>query len=136
MPSRSRTRFLPTTTLSTDQTGTMPTQRRRKARFGPCPCCARQLDLSFHHLIPRKVHRRRRFARLYSKQQLAMGVYICRDCHTAIHSVYSEMELANSFCSLDLLLGDEKLARSFSWLGRQRRQSTAPLPGKQPSAPS
>lgn len=97
---------------------------------GPCPCCARQLDLSFHHLIPRKVHRRGRFARLYSKQHLAMGVYICRDCHTAIHSAYSEMELAKNFFSLELLLSDEKLVRSFSWLGRQRRQCNALLSGK------
>ena len=100
------------------------------ATVGPCPCCSRQLALSFHHLIPRKVHRRGRFTRLYSKQQLAMGIYICRDCHTAIHSTYSEMELAKRFVSLDLLVSDEKLARAFSWLGRQRRQCDAPLSRK------
>jgi len=100
------------------------------ATVGPCPCCSRQLYLSFHHLIPRKVHRRVRFARLYSKRQLGMGVYVCRDCHTAIHSAYSEMELAKNYASLDLLLSDEKLAKSFSWLGRQRRQCDESLPSR------
>lgn len=97
-------------------------QRQRRARWGACPCCERELDLSFHHLIPRKVHRRAYFSRRYSREQLSAGVYLCRDCHDAVHCHYGEMELAKNLNSLERLIGDGKLARHFSWLARQRRQ--------------
>lgn len=88
---------------------------------GACPCCGRDLPLTFHHLIPRKLHRRGHFKRSYSKDKLAEGVYMCRDCHDAVHRRYSEMDLGKRFCTLESLLQDETLARHFAWLSRQRR---------------
>ena len=52
---------------------------------------------------------------------MSLGVYVCKDCHKAIHKTYSEMELAQKFRSLDALLNDHTLKRHFDWLGRQRR---------------
>ena len=95
----------------------------RRLQHGPCPTCGRTLQLTFHHLIPRKVHRRPRFRKGYSRDQLAEGVYLCRDCHDVIHRSYSEMELARERASLELLLADPSLARQFDWLSRQRRKS-------------
>ncbi len=94
---------------------------RRGAVRETCPTCGRELLLTFHHLIPKKVHRRPRFARQYPKQQMNLGIYLCKDCHKAIHRTYSEMQLAQNFASLAALLGDETLQRHFEWLGRQRR---------------
>jgi hypothetical protein len=95
----------------------------RRLRHGPCPTCRRTLQLTFHHLIPRKVHRRPRFRRRYTREQLAAGVYLCRDCHDVIHRTYSEMDLARERASLGLLLADPLLTRQFDWLSRQRRTS-------------
>ncbi len=84
------------------------------------------MALTFHHLIPRKLHRRPRFRKQYSREQLAEGVYVCRECHDGIHSTYTEMELARDFATVEALLADPQLARHFSWLARQRRRSGGP----------
>ena len=97
------------------------TSHARRQRTGPCPFCGRELALTFHHLIPRKVHRRRRYRRLYSRAQLARGVYLCRDCHDGIHEAYSEVELAETRSTPEALAADPLLAKHFAWLARQRR---------------
>ena len=101
-------------------------RRSRRHQAGPCPCCGRRLDLTFHHLIPRKLHRRPRFRKLYDRETLSRGVYVCRECHDAIHTTYSEMELAKARASLNALLADPVLARHFAWLSRQRRHAASP----------
>jgi hypothetical protein len=80
------------------------------------------LPLTFHHLVPRKMHRRARFKRHYSREELARGIYVCRDCHDGIHRTYSEQELAKRFTSPEDLLADPQLNRHFSWVARQRRR--------------
>ncbi|MCR9106225.1 MAG: hypothetical protein NXI15_13100 [Gammaproteobacteria bacterium] len=93
----------------------------RRKQVGACPFCRREMTLTFHHLMPRKVHRRRYFQRNYARDVLARGIYICRDCHDAIHRSYDEMELARTLATPQALAADEKLRRQFHWLSRQRR---------------
>jgi len=88
-----------------------------------CPCCKRELALTFHHLIPKKMHRRDRFKKNFSKQELNRGVYICRKCHVGIHKAYDQMTLANSFAEVSLILEDEGLQRHFRWVGKQKVHS-------------
>ena len=89
-----------------------------------CPLCKRQSDLTFHHLIPKKVHRRNFFKKNFSKQELNQGIKICRTCHSGIHKRYDEMTLAKQLNSLDKLKGDEQLNNFFNWVARQRIQKT------------
>lgn len=89
-----------------------------------CVCCHREISLTFHHLIPKKVHRRTRFAKHYSKAELNLGIYICRACHSGIHRFYDEMYLAQHLNSLAALLSDEKLQKHFDWVGKQRVSTT------------
>ena len=96
-------------------------QASRKQHVGCCPFCRRSLPLTFHHLIPRKVHRRRYFQRNYDRETLARGIYVCRDCHDVIHRSYTEMELARTLDTPEALGSDEHLSRQFAWLSRQRR---------------
>ena len=98
------------------------TSRRRGATLGRCPFCARETMLTFHHLIPKKVHRRSRFRRSYSRAQLNSGITVCRACHDGIHKRYSEMELARRFASAEALAADPDLSRHFAWVARQRRR--------------
>ncbi|MEM1403500.1 MAG: HNH endonuclease [Pseudomonadota bacterium] len=85
-----------------------------------CETCGRDVPLTFHHLIPRKMHRRAHFRRNFSKEDLNEGVYLCRRCHTGIHKTYDEMTLAKEFNSINTLLEDEALARHFQWVARQK----------------
>ena len=87
----------------------------------PCPLCGRQVALTFHHLIPRKMHRRNFFKRHFSKAELHQGIYVCRLCHSGIHSLFDEMTLAKQYNSLDRLLACEALRRHCRWVAKQHR---------------
>ncbi len=90
-------------------------------RPSACQLCSRELNLTFHHLIPRKVHRRARFQKIYAKAELQDGIWICQPCHRAIHRFYDEMYLATSLNTLTLLLSDEQIQKHVQWVRKQRR---------------
>ena len=89
-------------------------------KHGTCCLCNRITDLTFHHLIPRKVHRRAYFKKNFSKQELNVGIDVCRQCHRVIHKTYNEMKLAKEFNSVALLIADPLLANQFDWLSKQK----------------
>jgi len=93
----------------------------KAAEDQPCALCERIVELQFHHLIPRKVHRRAHFRRHFSKQQLASGEFLCRQCHRGIHKFFDEMTLAKHYCSLDLLRKDPQVQRHITWVKKQRQ---------------
>jgi hypothetical protein len=99
------------------------TLRSRRAAAGICPCCGREVALTFHHLIPRKLHRRPRFRKHYQRGTLNRGIYICRRCHRGIHARYDELKLATHFADLAAILDDPDLQRHFAWVSRQRETS-------------
>jgi hypothetical protein len=76
--------------------------------------------LTFHHLIPRKLHRRRRFARSYTREQLNEGVQLCTRCHKGLHRLYSEMELGSRLNTESALREDPAIARHVAWVARQK----------------
>lgn len=87
---------------------------------GACLFCGRQTLLTFHHLIPRKVHRRTRFRKHYDRDTLNQGVLICRPCHRGIHRRFTEMELATHYNTEERLRSDQVLQRHFAWVARQK----------------
>ena len=93
---------------------------RKQTSILPCACCGRVVSLTFHHLIPRKMHRRKGFRKRFSKIELNAGVHICRKCHKGVHATYDEITLATRFDTLDKLLSDEALAAHFRWVSKQR----------------
>ncbi|MAM88662.1 hypothetical protein [Allohahella sp. A8] len=85
-----------------------------------CELCARPVDLTFHHLIPRKVHRRAHFQKRYDREQLNAGIWICRLCHRGLHRLYDEMTLARDFSTLERIQADEAIARHIAWCAKQK----------------
>ena len=94
--------------------------RKRGAKIGCCPCCSRTVPLTFHHLVPKKVHRRNRYKKQYSKNDLNRGIYLCRRCHKGIHRTFDEPTLAEKFNSLETILSNERLAKHFRWVAKRR----------------
>ena len=92
-------------------------------RFGECPLCGRWLDLTFHHLIPKKLHRRTRFKKNYSKAELNQGVWVCRLCHNGIHDRYDEMALAKRFSTFESIQTDPQIQRHAEWVAKQKVKS-------------
>lgn len=80
--------------------------------------------LTYHHLIPRKVHSRKRFRKQFNRAQLNKGVVICKLCHRGIHKLYDEMTLATQFNQLETLQADEKLQKHIRWVRKQKESST------------
>ena len=95
-----------------------------REKFGRCPLCERECLLTFHHLIPRKLHRRTHFKKNFSKDELNRGIDICRRCHSGIHSLYDEMTLGKRFWNVHLLLADDALRRHFRWVSKQKVRRT------------
>jgi len=91
-----------------------------KLKVGICCLCQRETNLTFHHFIPRKVHRRAHFKKHYSKNELQKGLNICRQCHNGIHKTYDEMTLAKQFSSIRKIQDDAKLKKYFAWVSKQR----------------
>lgn len=85
-----------------------------------CVLCQRKVALTFHHLIPRKIHRRNHFKKHYSKETLNEGIWICRKCHSGLHRLYDEMTLAKRFHSLNQLLEDDAVQRHVAWVQKQK----------------
>lgn len=85
-----------------------------------CPLCQRPAALTFHHLIPKKVHGRNFFKKKYNRQDLQTGIYICRLCHNGIHDLYDEMILGKTLNSLEAITADPALAKHFHWVAKQK----------------
>jgi len=96
-------------------------QRARPPIPESCELCRREKPLTFHHLIPRKNHDKRRFLRRYSKAEMrTRGIYLCRPCHNGIHDLIDEKELGERFNTKEDLLAHEGIARHVAWVARQK----------------
>ncbi|MEO0436704.1 MAG: hypothetical protein AAF098_07335 [Pseudomonadota bacterium] len=93
---------------------------RERVSLELCATCGRATRLTFHHLIPKKMHRRQYFRKHFSKEKLNLGVRVCRPCHTGIHKAFDEMTLAKNYNTLEKLLAEESLARHFAWVRKQK----------------
>ncbi len=88
-----------------------------------CQLCGRDVPLTFHHLIPRKNHRKRFFQRRFDREEMrTRGVWLCRDCHRAIHQLYDERTLGQHLSTLEALRAEPAVRRHVAWVSRQRRR--------------
>lgn len=89
---------------------------------GGCELCGRVQPLTEHHLIPRAVHRKTYFQKLFTKVEMTeQRISICRKCHKGIHRIIpDEKELARNYYTKELLLADERIRRHVDWVAKQR----------------
>jgi hypothetical protein len=86
-----------------------------------CELCGREQPLTFHHLIPRAVHGKKRFQKRHTKQELrTRGLHLCRLCHHGIHDLISEKELAERFPTKAALLEHPALLKHIAWVKKQK----------------
>jgi hypothetical protein len=87
-----------------------------------CELCGRLKRLTRHHLIPRRVHRKKRFqTRFGEKEMHERSLMICKECHAAIHDLIpDEKELADKYHTKELLLQHEGLRRHIAWVRKQK----------------
>ena len=88
-----------------------------------CELCERVLKdaTTSHHLVPRACHRRPRFRRRFTKEELLTTVELCRDCHRAVHDlVPDERQLGSEFHTVELLRGHPEIAKFLTWVRKQK----------------
>ena len=98
-----------------------------KTKTGPCSLCSRRTELTFHHLIPRKVHRRRYFRKHLDRETLQSGIRVCHLCHRGLHRLYDEMTLAKRLSTLEALRADPAVQRHSRWVRKQHAGPGLPL---------
>ena len=91
-----------------------------RLKHGPCALCRRDTALTFHHLIPRKMHRRARFRKAWTREELNRGVDVCGRCHKGLHRLHDEMTLGTELNTLDALASDPAVARHVAWVAKQK----------------
>ncbi|OQO12468.1 hypothetical protein B0A48_03110 [Cryoendolithus antarcticus] len=78
------------------------------SRPSECEICAReQLPLTYHHLIPREMHAKAVKRGWHAEWELNKVAWICRQCHSFLHKIASNEELAKELFSVELLLERE-----------------------------
>ncbi|ADV62322.1 hypothetical protein Isop_1739 [Isosphaera pallida ATCC 43644] len=87
-----------------------------------CELCGRSQPLTFHHLIPRAVHRKPRFKAEFTRREMNhRGLWLCTLCHQGIHCLIpDEKELARSFNTREALLAHPGVARHVAWAKKQK----------------
>ncbi len=99
----------------------MPGGKAARDKPKRCELCGRHKPLSFHHLIPKKTHSKRRFQRLFSKEErTGRGIWVCRLCHRQIHRFFTEVELAESYNTREALVAEPQMASFLAWARKQR----------------
>ncbi|OAX41791.1 hypothetical protein K503DRAFT_833997, partial [Rhizopogon vinicolor AM-OR11-026] len=66
-------------------------------RTKECEICEREVPLTYHHLIPQSTHAKMLKKKIYSETMVGSVAWLCRPCHSALHHVASNDELARVF---------------------------------------
>lgn len=93
-----------------------------KDKLPSCVICGTTAMITFHHLIPKTCHSNKWFKKNFTREQmLHNGIDICRDCHSFLHSKFSEKHLGRELNTLEKLLNHEEIMKYAVWARKQAR---------------
>ena len=93
--------------------------RARAKQSESCPMCGRNRSLTFHHIVPSALRKRRSVKARFSPEELQQGLGICRDCHNAVHHFISNKELSQRWHGLEELKAHPEIAKYIAWASKQ-----------------
>ncbi|KAL2072205.1 hypothetical protein VTL71DRAFT_11548 [Oculimacula yallundae] len=89
-----------------------PAPRATLQQATECEICERGwIPLTYHHLIPRSAHAKVLKRGWHTEDQLENVAWLCRACHSFVHSVASGEELAREWFTVERLLEREDVRR-------------------------
>lgn len=92
-----------------------------RTRTSACEICERDwIPLSYHHLIPRAVHAKVLKKGWHDEWMLNSVAWLCRACHSFVHRMASNEELAKEWYTVDRILQREDVQEWAKWVGRVR----------------
>ncbi|KAL8653017.1 MAG: hypothetical protein Q9226_004012 [Calogaya cf. arnoldii] len=90
-------------------------------RPSACEICERDwIPLTYHHLIPKQIHAKATKRGWHEKWRLNSVAWVCRACHSFVHRIASNEELAKDYWSVDKLMEREDVIAWANWVGRVR----------------
>ncbi|KAL1886182.1 hypothetical protein Plec18167_000111 [Paecilomyces lecythidis] len=90
-------------------------------RADACEICERDwIPLSYHHLIPRSVHAKVLKKGWHDEWMLNSVAWLCRACHSFVHRMASNEELAKEWFTVDRILEREDAQEWAKWVGKVR----------------
>jgi hypothetical protein len=100
---------------------TAPPEFAPATRASECEICEREhLPLTYHHLIPRAVHAKVVKRGWHSSWELNKVAWLCRACHSFVHRLATNEELAKEWYSIDLLLERDDVQKWAAWVSKVR----------------
>lgn len=83
-----------------------------------CQLCRRRIaNLTKHHLIPRMRHRNKKTRKQFARQEMTTRIaWLCRPCHTQVHALFSEKQLAASYHSIAALRQHQDMGKFIEWI--------------------
>ncbi|KAF2707355.1 hypothetical protein K504DRAFT_384555 [Pleomassaria siparia CBS 279.74] len=114
--------FLPIFTSYITSTTTVPQiPIWSTTRTSACELCQREwIPLTYHHLIPRSTHVKVLKRGWHEERKLGSVAWLCRACHSFVHRVATNEELARWWWSVELLEEREDVRKWVDWVGRVR----------------
>ncbi|KAF9806362.1 hypothetical protein IEO21_08696 [Rhodonia placenta] len=91
-----------------------------RTRAEACEICERDVPLTYHHLIPRAVHAKVRKRAWHPEVMLNSVAWLCRPCHSTVHHIASNEELARELYTIDKLLAREDVQKWRKYISKQR----------------
>lgn len=86
-----------------------------------CEICLRDhLPLTYHHLIPRQMHAKAIKRGWHRDWEVAKVAWLCRACHSFVHAIATNEELARELHSVELLMEREDVQKWAKWVGKVR----------------
>ncbi|KAI9822469.1 MAG: hypothetical protein M1827_000188 [Pycnora praestabilis] len=90
-------------------------------RTTACEVCERDwIPLTYHHLIPKAVHAKVLKRGWHEEWQLNSVAWLCRACHTFVHRMAGNEELAREWWTVERLRERDDVQRWAAWVGRVR----------------
>lgn len=90
-------------------------------KYEHCELCARAgLALTRHHLIPRSRHNKARTQRHFSRTAMSDEIaMLCRPCHSQIHRIFDNHELANYYHTIERLQAHSEVKKFINWVKKR-----------------
>ena len=86
-----------------------------------CEICEREhLPLTYHHLVPRQMHAKAVKRGWHKDWELNRVAWLCRACHTYVHKIATNEELAKELYSVELLTEREDVQKWAAWVSKVR----------------
>ena len=104
---------------------TIPPPKWSETKVTACEICERDwVPMTYHHLIPKAVHAKALKRGWHEERQLNSVAWLCRACHSFVHRMASNEELAKEYFTVEKICEKDEVQKWAMWVGKVRWKKT------------